>query len=111
MSKEYVLLKWDSNWSDEMDVSGFSTMLKTDWEKYEKFLESYDSTIEFYIGTNESIGYANGAELLEEIWVEEITVSEYNTIEKFFEGSWGFTEFLEVEEEEYGEDEDEDDDL
>jgi len=103
--KNNVLLEWDGNWADEMDVSGFAVMEKKDWNKYKKFLSNHDKEFTFYIGTNEEIEYENGKELLSEISVTPITDEQCKVIEDLFGGCYGFTHFLEVDN-----DEDDDDD-
>ena len=34
--EEKVLLQWDTNWADEMDINGFAIMDKSEWEDYKK---------------------------------------------------------------------------
>jgi hypothetical protein len=104
---DYVLLNWEGNWADEMDISGFGIMKREDWEDYKKMLENRGE-FTFCIGTNEEIEYDNGPALLEEIEVRNITEEEYNIIQKLFGGEYGFTDFLEVEEDYDDEDDDED---
>jgi len=111
--KTTVLLQWDSNWADEMDIYGFSLMDKEDWLDYKKYLKERKRGFTFYIGTNEEIEYRNGKELLDEITVTEITDKEAATVEKLFSGEGGFTDFLCVEEDDdddvdWDDDEDED---
>jgi hypothetical protein len=102
MKTEKVLLQWDSNWADEMDISGFSIMGKSEWEDYKKMLKNKGRFC-ICVGTNEEIDYHNGNELLKEISVKNISEDEVKTIQKFFGGEGGFTHFL-------GLDEDEDED-
>ena len=104
--KTIVLLQWDSNWADEMDIYGFAIMDKEEWEEYKKYLHDRKGGFTLYIGTNEDIEYSNGRELLNEITVTEISDREAGTVEKLFGDEAGFTEFLGVED---SEDEDEDD--
>ena len=108
--KTTVLLQWDSNWADEMDIYGFSLMEKADWVEYKKYLHDLKGGFTFYIGTNEEIEYSNGRELLNEITVTEITDKEAATVEKLFGGEGGFTDFLSVEEEDDEDWDDEDED-
>jgi hypothetical protein len=104
MKTEKVLLQWDSNWADEMDIYGFSIMNKSEWEAYKKMLAN-KGEFYIYVGTNEEIEYSKGQELLNEISVKNITEEESKTIQKFFGGEGGFTNFLGLDEDE---DEDED---
>jgi hypothetical protein len=101
MSK--VLLIWNANWADEMDIEGFSLYDKEEWEIYKKKLKT-KKRFGIYIGSNEEIGYESGEDLLEEITVKKITPDEEKTIKKFFKDGFGHLEFLEV----YPDDEEED---
>lgn len=97
--KEKVLVQWDSNWGDEMDIEGFSILTKSAWEDYKKMLEN-KGRFYIYVGTNEEIDYNNGNQLLKEISVENISEDEAKTIQKFFGGQGGFTQFLGLDEDE-----------
>jgi len=108
--KTIVLLQWDGNWADEMDIEGFSIMDKQEWTEYKKYLTNRKSEFTFYIGTNEEIEYSNGRELLNEITVTEITDKEAATVEKLFGGEGGFTDFLSVGEDDDDEDDDDEED-
>jgi len=90
---ELVLIKWDSNWADEMDIEGFLITSKSSADSFKKQLKDYDSSFEVYVGTNEDIEYGSGEELLKELTFKKITEEEANVIKKFFGGSGGHTEF------------------
>lgn len=102
-----VLVKWSSNWADEMDVEGFDIMKKTDWDALKKKILKKENFC-IYIGTNEEIDYASGEDLLSEIKVKKITPEEEKVIKKFVGSSYGFTSFLYVLD---GDDETEEDDI
>lgn len=90
---ELVLIKWDSNWADEMDIEGFLIISKTKADNFKKQLKDYDSSFEVYVGTNEDIEYGSGEELLNELTFKSITTEEAKVIKKFFGESGGHTEF------------------
>jgi len=100
-----VLLIWNSNWSDEMDIDGWVTMDSEDWKSYKKLLKNREEGFTFYVGTNEEMEYENGKELLDEITAKKISDEEAKVLNKLFDGAFGFTCFTEV-----GEDEEEWDD-
>lgn len=89
-----VLLKWNSSWADEFDVSGFSVMKMKDWEDYKESLRNRKLSFTLYVGTNEWIEYPNGQELLNEIKVEEISDQAEEVLFKYFEDGFGFLDFL-----------------
>jgi hypothetical protein len=93
METEKVLVQWDSNWGDEMDIEGFSILTKSAWEDYKKMLEN-KGRFYIYVGTNEEIDYNNGNQLLKEISVKDITEDEAKIIIKLFGGAGGFRQFL-----------------
>ena len=109
---ELVLIKWDSNWADEMDIEGFIITDKESANSFKKQLKDYVSSFEVCVGTNEDIEYGSGEELLSELKFKTITEDEAKVIQKFFGESGGHTEFwtaLEYLDEWNDEDEDDDD--
>lgn len=92
---EKVLLKWSSNWADEMDVEGFDIMKKSEWDEFKKKVKKMKNFC-VYIGTNEEIDYVTGEDLLSEIKAKKITPEEERIIKKFIGSTFGFTSFLYV---------------
>lgn len=81
------LVKYDSNWADEMDVSGFRIMTDDDWEAYQEAFKNHFDAGEQYshgIGTNEEIEYEDIKQFMSDFKVEEITTEEAAVIHKFF---------------------------
>lgn len=74
-----VMLRWDSNWADEMDVAGFVIVNKIDSDSWQNHIESVKGRFDICIGTNEEIDYRNGKELLSEVHAIEISDVEYQT--------------------------------
>jgi hypothetical protein len=108
---ELVLIKWDSNWADEMDIEGFLITSKSSADSFKKQLKDCDYSFEVCVGTNEDIEYGSGEELLKELTFKTITQEEAKVIKKFFGESSGHTQFwsaLDYLEEWDDEDEDED---
>ena len=97
MSEHKVLLKWESNWADEMDISGFVITSEDIWENYKKKVESIEDEFAIIIGTNEEIPYDNGEHLLEEISVIKLTNEEYDIIGKTIGFQFGETQFFKLE--------------
>lgn len=93
---EKVLLIWNSNWADEMDISGFYIMEKRDWENYKSFLRDKTESFSIYVGTNQELQYDNGSRLLDEIESQEISELYAGYLNKNFEDGFGFLNFLEV---------------
>lgn len=101
---ENVLVKWSSNWADQMDIEGFSILKVTAWEEYKKKLR-VRSSFRIYIGTEEYIDYASGEDLLEEIKVKKLSAADEKSIRKMLGSQFGNQNFLYVLSEE-GRDED-----
>lgn len=74
--KDSILLRFNGNWADEMDVDGFVLMGKKDWDEYKEQVISQFGPNErsVSIGTNEEIIFSDADEYLNEI--TEIEVSE-----------------------------------
>jgi hypothetical protein len=75
-----ILVKFDDNWADEMDVSGFKIFDNLDaWnkalEKKKTILELEDDEQYFEVcfGTNEYIEYDSFSEFLERFQITEIS--------------------------------------
>lgn len=59
-----VLVRYDDNWSDEMDISGFVIFKSNqDWESFleeaKVFFEEHPEGYTYYVGTNEEIHFEN----------------------------------------------------
>lgn len=80
----YVLVSWEDNWADEMDVSGFKVFSKSEWNVLKTNINNIQSPMTFSIGTNEEIDYKNGSDLLKKFKVKDVSVIEYATLTKFF---------------------------
>jgi len=97
MKNQKVLLTWNTNWDDEMDISGFIIITQEDWEKYKNEVERQAAGgITMYIGSNQWIDYSYGSELLEEITVDFLTDIEVSTIISKIGVSFGFTQFYDM---------------
>lgn len=85
--EELVFILWESNWSDEMDVFGFSIVTKEKANLYKKELKKVKRELYISVGTNEEVAYEEGgSEMLEDMTFKKITEEEAKTIKKFFGG-------------------------
>lgn len=85
MEKDMVLLKFEDNWADEMDVAGYEVITLRQLEHFNKRVEAYFSendSFEYYFGTNEFIEYNSAIELLSKYSVLTITETDYQTLNK-----------------------------
>lgn len=106
MSK--VIITWDSNWADEMDISGFSIVSDQEAKDLKKKLNERKTSFTICVGTNEDIDYDNGSDLLSELSFKKISDEDAKIIRKYVGDEFGFTEFLS--QVEYWDDEEEDED-
>jgi len=88
--KQMLLVKWEDNWADEMDLEGHFVIEKVEWEKISEDFSNHTEEIIYCVGTNEDIEYANGTEALAQFTTTEITEDEYQTLEKLDLLSSGF---------------------
>lgn len=88
----YLLVKYEANWADEIDVSGFTVLTKEQWDQnVERIKRHFDEESELtcYIGTNEQIDYYNADEALQDFKVTEITDEQAEVLHQLFGRSWG----------------------
>lgn len=84
--KPLVLLTFQDNWVDAMEISSWQVVDKAAWETAKAgFLKAY-ATASFYvcIGTNGELFYDNAAQFLERVHEADITQSEYEIVTKLF---------------------------
>lgn len=93
--KQYILVKWDSNWADEMDVEGFAMLEKSEADKLKKTLKNFKREFTVCIGTNEEIDYEKGSDMLDELEFKKISEEEYKTVKKLF-GTSGGHDFVDI---------------
>jgi len=84
--KSKVLLKFEDNWADEIDICSWQIVEKEDFElARDRFLENYkDREYSICIGTNEEIEYCNAEKFLSVIEVIDISDEEESVIIKVF---------------------------
>ena len=85
-----VLVKFESNWADEMDVCGFAVMSSDEWNKVRQIILLIKDEFSISVGTNEEIEYENGQELLDEYEVCEISDDESQIIQRLFGHHYGY---------------------
>ena len=93
--KQHILVKWDSNWADEMDVEGFAILEKADADRLKKTLKNFKRQFTICIGTNEEIDYEQGSDMLDELEFKKISEEEYKTVKKLF-GTSGGHDFADI---------------
>lgn len=91
MSK--VLVKWKTNWADEMDVDGFVIMTDNEAKNLRENLSELKDSFDICVGTNEYIDYNDGKELLREIEFIPVNDQEVSMIAKLFGSSYGCYQF------------------
>lgn len=81
-----LLVKYDSNWADEMDIDGFKVLTNEQWEQYQKDFKKHfkEEGYIYYVGTNEEIEYNDFEEFRNDFNVSEITDEEAAVLEKLF---------------------------
>ena len=87
----HVLLKFESNWADEMDVEGFLVVTKEYWEDAKKELNKIEGECHLCVGTNEYINWSSGSEIIEEITVEELSEEEVKVFKKKFNNFYNYS--------------------
>jgi hypothetical protein len=87
--EQYMLVKFDGNWADEMDIKGFEIVKKEWWDKFVESLPE-NKPLSHYIGSNEEMEWTNKADYLRDFTVTEISEDEVAILKKLFPyGSYG----------------------
>ena len=93
MKKKNVLVKIDSNWADEFDVSGWKLFSKEEWEKSlldaKAFFEKNRgrrNELELSFGTNEALTFDSFEEYTAAYTAEELTPKELSVLLKYWPG-------------------------
>ena len=92
MSEQKVLIKWETNWADEMDISGFCISTQGEYDEWAAEMSKYDTSFEFSIGSNEDMYYRKGKDLIDEMTVRPIDDIEEAVLMNLFGQEFGFTE-------------------
>lgn len=79
-----ILVKFQANWADEMDLEGYRIFTEHEWEEQRAACMAHKGSIEVYFGTNEWNNYDNGEHLLGEYTIKSITDEEADMIDKLF---------------------------
>lgn len=114
MSEKHFILKYNDNWADEMDISGFAVMTESERDEYFAVFKKVFDTNEYYsffVGTNEEIEYNTLEDFTNAFEMSEITEEEAKVFSKFFGNEFGFfptAEYVEFKEEDEEVVEDED---
>lgn len=90
LDKEYVLVEWNGNWADEMDLNGFKVCEKRDWDKYVKTMDNVTFPETHCVGTNEDLEWETKEDHLDEFKARKITSEQYQTIKKLIGVEFGF---------------------
>jgi hypothetical protein len=105
MSEKHFILKYNDNWADEMDISGFAVMTESERDEYfAVFKKVFDINgyYTFVVGTNEEVEYNTLQDFTNAFHMSEITEEEAKVFSKFFGNEFGFfptAEYVEFEDE------------
>jgi hypothetical protein len=97
---DYYLVKYQSDWADEMDIFGLDLLTDTDKEYFERLAPSHDSPLVHNVGTNEDIKYTSKEQLLDCYEWVSITQQEYEILKKLIGTYYGHFYYPEICEEE-----------
>jgi len=98
------LVKYESDWADEMDVEGLDLLTEGDKRYFESLRPTDDKPLVHHVGTNEEIEYSSSGMFLScYTWIP-ITEKEYEVIKKLINTSYGHFYYPEINEQEIEED-------
>jgi hypothetical protein len=81
-----VLVKYDGNWADEIDLQGFIVMTDLEWKAYKGAMDHVYSerSFEVSVGTNEEVSFANADDYFDSFEVKKLTSEESEMLRKLF---------------------------
>jgi hypothetical protein len=82
--KKYLLIKYDDNWADEFNISGFFVTTSVEWEKYinEVSQASYPQNV--YFGTNEFVEFQTFEDFYNRLTIKPISEEEFIILSNLF---------------------------
>ena len=80
-----LLIIFEDNWADEMDIQGFDILTKEHWEYKKLELQHTQFPNEIGIGTNQFIDYDTVEEYLKQFKVTPISNNEEEFLQKYFD--------------------------
>lgn len=99
-STQHYLVKYESDWADEMDIEGFDILTQEDKDYFESLTPTDDKPLIHYVGTNEEIEYWNSEMFLKCYTWTPISKEEAEIVKKLFNSSYGHFYYPEIDEEE-----------
>lgn len=93
-----LFIYYSDNWADEMDISGSRVMSEKEYEEYiarAKYAFEVNGTVDFGIGSNESIEFESFEVFEQTLTVHEITEEDMKILVRFGLDDFGhFPELL-----------------
>jgi hypothetical protein len=86
-----VLITWNGNWADEMDLQGYLITNKENAKAFKKGIKKAKYPLEISVGSNEEIEYNSADEVLDELSFKKITEEESIIIGKNLGAYFGTT--------------------
>lgn len=87
-NKDYIIVFYNGDWAEEIDVGGYWYTDKKTYESWVKNLDDVDYPYVLYIGTNQEIEYENKNAILYDLRVKEITKEQYEALKAIHCSSW-----------------------
>lgn len=90
MKSKQILIKWEDNWADKMDVQGFHIVTEKAWNTFKGLMETkLEFPYTIGIGSNEDIEYDEYNDLAKTFSAYYITDNEADAIRNNFELPYG----------------------
>lgn len=87
--KQHYLVKYKSDWADEMDIYGLDLLTDIDKKWFESLNPTDDKPLVHHVGTNEDIEYTDSKTFLEAYTWTPITVEEREVLKKLVGTEYG----------------------
>lgn len=86
--KNYKFIKFNDNWADEMDISGFMVMTEEKWKDTKKQILNIKGRFSIAFGSNEDNDYNNGKQLLDRLTIKNIDENEIKILKRLFDSGF-----------------------
>jgi len=83
-----VLLKWEKDWADEFDMTGFRVLSDKIWGAFQIAVEKMEYPQDMYFGTNEEYVFENASAIMSGIKTLEINDEDIKVLKKLFKPGW-----------------------
>ena len=88
MKENYVIIFYNGNWADEIDIQGYWYTTKETYESWLEDLNDVDYPYYMCLGPNQDIEYEDKNAILSDLKAVDITKEQYEALEAIHCSNW-----------------------